>query len=85
MKLKQIKGAVLIMLKAKVFQTDKGQAILLPKSLKTQRKEFGISENGDFFILAPVEDPMRPFRQIIGTFPEDFMEDRNQPMLNVNL
>jgi len=69
------------MLKVKVIQSDKGQVILLPDSMRTKRNEFGLKDSEDFFVLSPVEDPWRPVKQVIGTFPENFMEDRNQPML----
>ena len=68
------------MLKAEIIECDEGQAILLPESLRTNRTEFYINASGSHFILAPVDDPGRPLRQVLGKFPEDFMEDRNQPM-----
>ena len=70
---------------AKIIQSDTDEAIIiLPKSLHTEQKELFIDKLGeDGFILFPPDDPLYPAKQVVGTFPEDFMEDRNQPMLNV--
>ena len=67
------------MLKVKIVQSDKGQVILLPDKLKTKREELDIRASEDFFILSPTEDPWLPVKQVVGTFPEDFMNDRKQP------
>ncbi|MBQ3646687.1 MAG: hypothetical protein IJM82_04325 [Synergistaceae bacterium] len=68
------------MLKAKVFQSDKGTAILIPDELRTKQTEMNMNGFGNFFALWPTNDPWYPIKQTAGTFPEDFMTDREQPV-----
>ena len=70
-------------LTTKVIQTEQGQAILIPDEYRTKEKEILISKYGDVFTICPVKDPWLPFKQVVGTVPDNFMEDREQPMLNV--
>lgn len=63
----------------RVFQNGNSQALRIPQNLRTDKKEFFIRKIGDIFIAYPTDDPWAPARQVIGTFPEDFMSDRNQP------
>ena len=53
----------------RIFQNGNSQAIRIPQENKI----------GDIFIAFPSDDPWAPVRQVIGTFPDDFMKDRNQP------
>ena len=66
----------------RVFQNGNSQALRIPKEMKTDKKEYCISKIGDIYIAFPADDPMAPIREVIGTFPEDFMADRNQPTLD---
>ena len=70
------------MLTAKVFQSGNSQAIRIPKEVQTDQKEFTIRKFGDCYILYPTDDPWYPLRQVIGTFPDDFMDDRDQPLID---
>ena len=63
----------------RVFQNGNSQAIRIPQEMRTEHKEYCISKIGDIYIAYPVDDPWVPVRQVIGTFPEDFMTERNQP------
>ncbi len=67
------------MLTTKVFQSGNSQALRIPQELKTDKKEYCISKIGEIYIAYPADDPWAPVRQVIGTFPEDFMRDREQP------
>ena len=67
------------MLKTRVFQNGNSQAIRIPQELRTDEKEYCINKIGEVFIAYPADDPWAPVRQAIGSFSEDFMEDRNQP------
>ncbi len=67
------------MLTTKVFQSGNNQALRIPQELKTDKKEYCINKIGDIYIAYPADDPWAPLRQVIGTFPEDFMNDREQP------
>ena len=66
-------------LTTRVFQNGNSQALRIPQVLRTDKKEFFIHKIGDIFIAYPTDDPWASARQVIGTFPDDFMSDRNQP------
>ena len=63
----------------RVFQNGNSQALRIPQEMRTDKKEFDIRKVGDTFIAYPTDDPWAPVRQVTGTFPMDFMDDRNQP------
>lgn len=67
------------MARAIVFQIGNDQAIQLPQDLHTDVEEFYIRRIGEAYILYPADDPWYPLRSTIGTFPQDFLEDREQP------
>ena len=67
------------MLKTRVFQNGNSQALRIPQDMRTDKKEYCINKIGDIYIAYPADDPWAPLRQVIGTFPEDFMNDREQP------
>lgn len=67
------------MLKTRVFQNGNSQALRIPQDMRTDIKEYCINKIGDIYIAYPADDPWAPVRQVIGTFPEDFMNDREQP------
>ncbi len=70
---------VIIMLTTRVFKNGNSQALRIPQELRTDENEYCINKIGEIFIAYPIEDPWAPVRQVIGTFSEDFMADRNQP------
>ena len=70
------------MLKTRVFQNGNSQALRIPQELRTDEKEFCISKVDGIYIAYPSEDPWAPVRQVIGTFPEDFMVARDQPSVD---
>ena len=63
----------------RIFQNGNSQAIRIPQEMRTDKKNYCINKIGDIFIAFPADDPWAPVRQVIGTFPEDFMENRDQP------
>ena len=67
------------MLTTRVFQNGNSQALRIPQEMRTSIKEYCISKLGDIFIAYPADDPWAPARKVIGTFPFDFMSDREQP------
>ena len=73
---------VICMIKTRVFKNGNSQAIRIPQELSTDKKEYFISKVADVYIAYPTDDPWASVRQVIGTFPEDFMEDRSQPSWN---
>ena len=62
----------------RVFQSGNSQAVRIPKELRTEKTDFFIKRVGNAYILYPVDDPWFPLRTTIGTFPDDFLEDRDQ-------
>ncbi len=70
-----------MMTTTRVFQSGNSQAVRIPKELRTEKTEFFIRRVGDAFILFPTDDPWFPLRSTIGTFPDDFLEDREQPSI----
>ncbi len=52
------------MLATRVFQNGNSQAIRIPQEFRTDKKDY----------------PWAQSRSIVGTFPEDFMSDRRQPL-----
>ena len=68
-----------MMLKTRVFQNGNSQALRIPQDMRTDKKEYCISKVGDIYIAYPADDPWAPVRQVLGTFPEGFMDDRAQP------
>ena len=67
------------MAKTRMFQIGNSQALRIPQELRSDRKEYYISRIGETYIAYPVGDPWFTVRQVIGTFPDDFMSDREQP------
>lgn len=67
------------MTKTKIITCGEDQIILIPEELHTDAEEFYIRRIGEAYILYPADDPWYPLRSTIGTFPQDFLEDREQP------
>ena len=72
----------MMMIVTRVFQNGNSQAIRIPQEMRTTEKEMYIAKVGDVYIAFPANDPWMPTRQAIGSFSEDFMEDRSQPSWN---
>lgn len=66
---------------AKVFQSGNSQALRIPKECQTDQKEFIMKRIGSAFLLLPVDDPWAGLKASMGMIPDDFMEDRQQPLL----
>ena len=67
------------MLTTRVFQNGNSQALRIPQELRTGRKEYYIQKIGETFVAYPTEDPWASVRQVIGSFPSDFLSEREQP------
>lgn len=63
----------------KVFKNGNSQAIRIPSEMQTKHKDFIIRQVGETYIAYPVDDPWLPLRQVIGSFPQEYMLDREQP------
>ena len=67
------------MISTRMFQNGNSQALRIPQEIRSDKKDYYISKVGDVYIAYPVDDPWAPVREVIGTFPSDFMVDREQP------
>ena len=66
------------MLTTRVFQNGNSQAIRIPQEIRTDIKDFYIAKIGNTYVAVPADDPWASAREVIGTFPEDFVPDKNQ-------
>jgi len=66
----------------KVFQNGNSQALRIPQNMRTEIKDYYIGKIGEIYIAYPADDPWACIRQVIGDFPDDFMNDREQPSWN---
>lgn len=71
------------MMTAKVFQSGNSQAIRIPKEMQTTKKEFQIRKIGEVYFLIPSDDPWCLLKDSIGGIPDDFMEEREQPQMQI--
>ena len=67
------------MVMTRVFQNGNSQALRIPQEMRTEKKEYLIQKVGETYIAYPADDPWASVRQVIGTFPSDFMAAREQP------
>lgn len=65
----------------RVFQNGNSQALRIPQEMRTATKEFIIRKIGETFIAYPADDPWAPTRELLGSFPNDFLDARTQPTL----
>lgn len=63
----------------RVFQNGNSQALRIPQEMRTDKRDFYIRKVGDVFIAYPIDDPWAPVRQVMGTIPLDYMNEREQP------
>lgn len=73
------------MVTTKVFRNGNSQAIRIPQEMHTNLKEYNISKIGDFYIAVPAGDPWTATKQVIGSFSDSFMSERNQPDWNADI
>jgi len=67
---------------AKLFKNGKSQAVRLPKQFKFQGTEVYIKRIGRNVILIPKDDPWESLISSLDNFSDDFMADREQPVLD---
>ncbi len=68
---------------AKLFITGSSQAVRLPKEFRFEGKEVYIKKVGDAVILIPYHTPWNTLLDSLKLFSTDFMEDREQPPIEV--
>jgi len=65
----------------KVEKKGQDQVLNLPREFQFQGTEVYIKRIGRVVVLIPKEDPWEPLISSLGQFTEDFMAERNQPVL----
>ena len=69
---------------AKIFESNKSQAIRLPDEYHFDTDEVAISKIGQIIIILPKEDKWNSFIQAIDMFSDDYMENgRMQDQMQV--
>jgi len=66
----------------KLFKNGKSQAVRLPKQFKFQGTEVYIKRIGRNVMLIPKDDPWESLISSLDNFSDDFMADREQPVLD---
>lgn len=66
---------------AKLLNTGDSQAVILPKEFQLQGSEVYIKKIGSVIVLISQENPWQALFDSLSLFSEDFMESREQPVL----
>ncbi len=66
---------------AKLFWNGRSQAVRLPKDFRFEGEKVFIKRVGNAVVLLPHHDSWRTLFESLEHFSEDFMEDREQPIL----
>ncbi len=66
---------------AKLLNTGDSQAVILPKEFHLQGSEVYIKKIGSVIVLISKENPWQALFESLSLFSEDFMESREQPVL----
>ncbi|KQC06421.1 MAG: hypothetical protein APR62_07890 [Smithella sp. SDB] len=68
---------------AKIFINGRSQAIRLPKEYRFKDDEVYINKIDDIVVIMPKNKKMASLMNIINKFTDDFMDERNQPAVQV--
>ncbi len=66
---------------AKLLNTGDSQVVILPKEFQLQGSEVYIKKIGSVIVLISKENPWQALFDSLSLFSEDFMESREQPVL----
>lgn len=69
---------------AKLFKSGRSQAVRLPKEFRFEGEEVFIKKVGDAVVLLPRRNSWRTLYESLGSFSEDFMDEREQPHTEAN-
>lgn len=71
------------MIRTKIINKKGSQILVIPQELRADENiEYSIKKIDDVFIMHPKNDSLASFSQVIGSFPNDYMNDRNQPSID---
>ena len=71
------------MKQAKLFQNGQSQAVRLPKDFRFDGDSVIIKRVGKAVVLLPHNEPWDTLFDALSAFSPDFIDERNQPPLNV--
>jgi Virulence-associated protein and related proteins len=71
------------MQQAKLFQNGQSQAVRLPKEFRFEGDSVAIKRVGKAVVLLPYDEQWDTLFDAISQFSPDFMNERNQPPLEV--
>lgn len=66
---------------AKLKDDGKNQVVVLPKDFRLSGNEVYIKKVGNAIVLLSKENPWQPLFESLDHFSDDFMTDRNQPIV----
>ena len=64
---------------AKIFESEEGQAVLLPKGFRFEDSEVLVKRQGETVVLVPKEVAWQTFLHGLNGFSDDFMADGRPP------
>ena len=65
---------------AKLFMNGRSQAVRLPKGFRFEGEEVFVKKVGNAVVLLPRQRSWETLYESLGSFSEDFMEKREQPV-----
>lgn len=65
---------------AKLFMNGRSQAVRLPKGFRFEGEEVFVKKVGNAVVLLPRQRSWETLYESLGSFSEDFMEERGQPV-----
>lgn len=68
---------------AKLLINGDNQSVILPKEFHFQGSEVYIKRIGSVIVLIPLENPWQTLFDSLSLFSQDFMESREQPMMEI--
>jgi len=68
---------------AKLWSNGENQSVILPKEFQFQGSEVYIKKIGRAIALIPKDNPWQAMFDSLSLFSEDFMENREQPSLEI--
>ena len=66
---------------AKLFRNGQSQAVRLPREFALPGREVFVRRVGNAVLLVPMDDPWTGFEAALEQFTDDFMAERNQPLV----
>ncbi|MDY7012993.1 MAG: type II toxin-antitoxin system VapB family antitoxin [Cyanobacteriota bacterium] len=67
----------------KLLTNDDSQSVVLPKEFEISGSEVYIKKVGSVIVIIPQDNPWQSLFDSLSLFSEDFMETREQPILEI--